>query len=245
MSEKQSPRQQPRARKQNKCAQTISQPVKRRKPTILDCENALDRLANASPSEVATALSVAAAELKQAEGEAWQEEAQQTLLQVAKGSEVEAPAAQQIIEDGFRCEAHPDGRFSLESDGLWFTELKENSDPKRTWLGPPLLVLGQTRDEQSKEWGLLLKWFDPDGKPHTWAMPKSLLVGKDRAAWLGRLVGEGWCAAPGQNEQRLLAIYLMTHKTNQRVRCVPKTGWCGDAFVFPDGVVFAGTNEEP
>jgi putative DNA primase/helicase len=131
--------------------------------------------------------------------------------------------------------------FSLRTGGslpgLWHTEPKEGGDPVETWVGPPLHVLGATRDEHGNAWGLLLQWEDPDGRTHIWAMPKSLLVGKDTSAWLGRLADEGWSGAPGASARNKLAQYLSTYRTDRRVRCVDRTGWHREAFVFPDTVI--------
>lgn len=131
--------------------------------------------------------------------------------------------------------------FSLRSGGtqpgLWHVELKESGDPIETWIGSPLYVLGATRDENGNAWGLELVWFDPDGRVHTWAMPRSFLVGKDSSAWLGRLTDEGWSGNPDQKAQKLLARYLATYKTGRRILCVPSTGWHHGVFVLPDEVI--------
>ncbi|MDR1947251.1 MAG: DUF927 domain-containing protein [Desulfovibrio sp.] len=121
--------------------------------------------------------------------------------------------------------------------GLWHTEVKDGGDPVETWIGPPLYVLGLTRDEHGNAWGLLLQWKDPDGRSHTWAMSKSMLVGKDASAWLGRLADEGWCGAPGNATRNKLALYLSSYRTKRRILCVPRTGWMQGAFVFPDATI--------
>lgn len=122
--------------------------------------------------------------------------------------------------------------------GLWHVEMKSEGDPVETWIGPPLHILGATRDEQSNAWGLLLSWHDPDGREHIWAMPRELLVCKDASAWLGRLVSEGWQCASNLKVRRLLAQFLASYVTHQRARCVPRTGWHRDAFVLPDTVFY-------
>ena len=85
--------------------------------------------------------------------------------------------------------------FSLRAGGklpgLWHTEAKEGGEPEDTWIGAPLHVLGETRDEHNTSWGKLLQWEDRDGVQHMWAMEDSLLVVRDSSAWLGRLVSEG------------------------------------------------------
>ncbi len=133
--------------------------------------------------------------------------------------------------------------FSLRTSGprpgLWHTEIKEGADPVETWVGPPLHVLGLTRDENSNAWGLLLSWNDPDGHTHSWAMPKELLVGRYAWAWLGRLASEGWGCAPGSKARTLAALYLSVYRTKRRARCVPCTGWHHGAYVLPDAVCYA------
>lgn len=147
----------------------------------------------------------------------------------------EAPASE---EDGK--EKLPPG-FSLRTGGvlpgLWHTEIKEEGDPVETWIGPALHVLGATRDEHGNAWGMLLEWSDEDGRRHTWAMPKALLVGKDNSAWLGRLADEGWSGAPGTQARKLLALYLTTYRTERRALCVPCTGWHHGVFVLPDTII--------
>ena len=130
--------------------------------------------------------------------------------------------------------------FSLAREGknagLWHTEAKDDGDPIRTWIGPPLEVLGVTRDSESKAWGLLLAWRDPDGNRHTWAMPKAMLEG-DPAEYRKRLANEGWNCAPKRAREKL-ALFLATVRPRARALCVPRTGWHGGAYVLPDEILY-------
>jgi len=121
--------------------------------------------------------------------------------------------------------------------GLWYTECKTEGDPESYWIGEPIHVLGETRDEDSNSWGKLLQWEDRDGKLHTWAMPNELLVGKDSSAWLGRLVSEGWTGSPNTKARNKLALFLTSYKTDRRARCVDRTGWHSGVFVLPDETI--------
>ena len=140
----------------------------------------------------------------------------------------------------------PDG-FILRTRGgvesLWHIEPQDDGPDKETRLGPPLHVLGATRDEHGNAWGLLLQWKDPDGRQHTWAMPKSLLVA-DPTAWLSRLADEGWSGAPGSKAKNLVALYLSTYRTNRRIRCVPRSGWHDGVYVAPDATIGQPSNNE-
>lgn len=128
-------------------------------------------------------------------------------------------------------------RLRGERPGLWYTEHKENDKPIETWLGSPLYVLGRTRDANGNSWGLRLQWKDRDGRGHTWAMPVNMLVGRDASEWLKTLVDRGWIVAPGTHAQKLVALYLSTHRTDRRYLGVPRTGWHHGAFVFPDETI--------
>ena len=128
-------------------------------------------------------------------------------------------------------------RTKGKQPGLWHVEVKDEGEPVETWIGAPLHILGETRDEDGNSWGKLLQWEDRDGKQHTWAMSNALLVGRDNSAWLGRLVDEGWTGAPGNNARNKLSLYLATYKTERRARCVDRTGWHQGMFVLPDTVI--------
>ncbi|MDR1397646.1 MAG: DUF927 domain-containing protein [Desulfarculales bacterium] len=138
---------------------------------------------------------------------------------------------------GAEPEPLPEG-FAMRKDGLWFIEQDSDSGPpKELWLCAPLKVLGQTRDRASNAWGLLLQWADPDGKPHTWAMPRELLAGRDASAWLGRLMDEGLTIASSRKARNMLGLFLATYKTGQRVLCVSSTGWHDGVYMLPDGMI--------
>ncbi|WP_165177596.1 DUF927 domain-containing protein [Desulfovibrio sp. ZJ369] len=150
-------------------------------------------------------------------------------------------------KDGSKADPLPEklpSGFSLRTGGklpgLWHTEVKgDDSDPVETWVCGPLTVQGATRDENGVAWGLLLHWQDADGGAHSWAMPKALLAGKDSSAVLARLADEGLPFSSGQRAKNLLGRFLTEYQTRRRIRCVPRTGWHGGAFVLPDEVLYA------
>ena len=134
-------------------------------------------------------------------------------------------------------------RTTGKQQGLWHLEQKDGGEPVETWIGPPLHVLGRTRDQNGRSWGLLLEWQDPDNGKHTWAMPSAILTGRDPSAWLGRLADEGWSGAPGRRARDLLALFLTTIRPSERVWCVPSTGWHYEQFVFPDAIIKQTTGQ--
>lgn len=134
----------------------------------------------------------------------------------------------------------PEG-YALNAEGLWFIE--KTSDPdkpgEKIWLGPPLHFLARTRNSDSEAWGLLLAWHDPDGRPHRWAMPASVLYDA-RQSWRADLASGGWGGAPGQKAKALLGQLLTMISVQERARCVDRTGWHENAFVLPDVVLGQG-----
>ena len=150
---------------------------------------------------------------------------------VEKAREAGSPVPEDNLPSGFSI------RKGGSLPGLWHTEPKEDGDPVETWVGGLLSVLGATRDENGNAWGLLLEWPDDDGNPHTWAMPKAMLAGRDSSAVLARLADEGWRFASGQKARNLFYKFLTEYRTARRVLCVPCTGWHHGAFVFPDTTI--------
>jgi uncharacterized protein (DUF927 family) len=104
---------------------------------------------------------------------------------------------------------------------------------------PPIVVAGQfeiiaeSRDDFGFNWGILLRWKDPDGKSREWAMPKSLLAG-DGIEVRRALLDGGLYVAAGGKARNLLNSYLASIHTKARAKAVTSTGWFGKTFVFPD-----------
>lgn len=142
----------------------------------------------------------------------------------------------------------PDGfslRLSGKRPGLYHIEVKENSDPVDTWLCGPIDVLGLTRDRQSNAWGLLLHWKDADGVDHQWAMPRSLLTGRDASAWLCVLADGGLSIGWGTRARGLLNAFFMSYRTERRALSVNRCGWHDGSYVFPDATLRAGQTGRP
>lgn len=134
-------------------------------------------------------------------------------------------------------------RWTGKQSGLWFTDSKKAEQPQDIYLGPVIHVLALTRNDDNENWGLLLEWFDLDGKRHTWAMPKSLLVNDLAASWLIRIVDGGWSGPVYSKVRALLGAYLLSYRISRRAICVPRTGWHGGVYVLPDCVIGECENE--
>lgn len=98
-----------------------------------------------------------------------------------------------------------------------------------------LEVVADTRSTDSVNWGRLIRWEDPDGRKHEWAMPLSLLH-SDGSEIRQKLAYEGLPIVPGPRNYALLTQYLAEAPTDSRVTCVDRIGWHGDTFVLPKEV---------
>ncbi len=119
-----------------------------------------------------------------------------------------------------------EGVFSVEKPGKNGREL----------VCSRLSVEAVTRNSENEEWGRLLAWVDQDGKPHSWAMPMSLLSGECSDVRATLLSG-GVRITPGKLGREALIRYIQTVEPIDRILCVSQVGWCGDAFVLPDETI--------
>lgn len=95
-------------------------------------------------------------------------------------------------------------------------------------------VIARTRDNNSKNWGKLLKFPDPDGVLKEFAVPNTMFAGDCREV-RELLFNEGLDITPTGKSK--LITYLMSCNPTARVLCVNKTGWYKNAFIFPDSIV--------
>ncbi len=129
--------------------------------------------------------------------------------------------------------ANADDPFSLSEAGVWFTGRDREGNPKKPqWLCAPLEVTARTRADDTNGWGYLLRFSDPDGNPKTWAMPSALLSG-DSGEWAARLRDMGLRMAPGTVPRNMIARYIDTRESAERVTCTAVVGWHGPVFVLP------------
>ena len=133
--------------------------------------------------------------------------------------------------------------FHLKTDGLYFNKESVDGEIIPVKICSPLEVLGLTRDAESRDWGRLLRFKDPDGQQKTWAMPTSLLSG-DGSQLRAELLSMGLLLEPGRGAKELLERYLMQSLPPVRVRCVSKIGWFNDCYVLPDMAYGSADGEE-
>ena len=126
--------------------------------------------------------------------------------------------------------------FEVNDDGVWATDEYDT-----TWVCSQLLIEADTCDEQSVNWGRLLRFPDRKGVWHTWSMPTELLDGDGRE-FRRYLLNQGLDIG-GRKSRGLLETYLNV-KPEKFALCVTKPGWHRGGFVLPDEFI-AGENAEP
>lgn len=123
--------------------------------------------------------------------------------------------------------------------GVWHCTLNEDKQGNVTlsehWFCSPLHVDAVTSDEQSNNFGRLLRFKNTLGGWREWAMPMELLRGSGEEL-RGELLAMGVELDPFRARQ-LLPAYLQTQHPSRRVRCALQVGWCNGAFVLPDVVI--------
>ena len=154
-------------------------------------------------------------------------------LELVKGQGGETPQDKPAHIPG--PDGWPEGYYRNQNGLYYRAPVKDGEEGKPPIrLGPPIELLGEARDSQSGNWGLLLRFLDPDGIEHDFILDRAKLAGEP-SAWIGELMASGW-RADGRRGNRLLLADCFTRCASQvRIRTVDKAGWVedGQAFVLP------------
>ncbi|AEJ02366.1 protein of unknown function DUF927 [Nitrosomonas sp. Is79A3] len=134
--------------------------------------------------------------------------------------------------------------FELFNDGLYFLEPTKDGRLRRRKVCAPLEVLALARDVDSREWGTLVRFSDPDNKVKQLVIPARSFNGDGLEA-SGRLLSEGLTIAP--KSRQLVIEYLQTQNPEKRARTTNRTGWHGVndglVFVLPDSSIGQSDDE--
>jgi len=123
--------------------------------------------------------------------------------------------------------------FTMEADGLY---ADTGADDGPTWICGPLEVLGEVRDRDDGDWGILLAWKDRDGRPHQWVAPRRLLV-LTTPELETSLLDQGLSLEVKPSVRGRLREGLNGVQCGSRVRSVERPGWHGPCYVMPDAEV--------
>jgi putative DNA primase/helicase len=108
------------------------------------------------------------------------------------------------------------------------------------WLSAPFEILGRARDPNGQGWARWIKWKDPDGCEHTFAVSDAKLHGES-SALCAELAQQGFKITTSAVKRALLIAYLNHADSEKRVMTVDRTGWCdlhgSKVFVLPDRTI--------
>jgi putative DNA primase/helicase len=122
-------------------------------------------------------------------------------------------------------------RFDVDDKGVWFFGSDREGKPLAPlWICGPLRITARTRDGEGAEWGYLLEFADPEGKPHTWAMPARMLSG-DGNEYRQHLLSLGLLIASSAAAKEKLTYYIHPEAF---ACCTDRAGWHGSLFVMPE-----------
>ncbi len=135
--------------------------------------------------------------------------------------------------------------FTMTAEGLVYAS---DDDKPPVLICGPFSVAGEHRTSGGGEWGLTLRWVDRDGRPHTWPMPRRLLMSRF-GDLESELVAQGLHVATSVEARALLRAALSEVETSGRICGVLRAGWHAPAggpagYVTPAGEVI-GTTAEP
>lgn len=134
--------------------------------------------------------------------------------------------------------------FELLDDGLYFLEPTKDGQLRRRKVSARLEVLALARDAESREWGTLVRFADPDGNIKQLVIPARSFNGDGLEA-SGRLLSEGLTISP--KSRQLVIEYLQTQNPEKRARTTNRIGWHGTSddlvFVLPESSLGQSSDE--
>ncbi|MES2025268.1 MAG: DUF927 domain-containing protein [Pseudomonadota bacterium] len=142
--------------------------------------------------------------------------------------------------------------FTITPEGVSQIIIKDGEVKPPLKICSRLDVTALTRDHDSSNWGLELRFTDPDGVVKTWAMPKETLSGSNGDRYCGSLLKMGLSIESGKQARDGLAAYLAAANPEARALSVKQPGWFNNIFVLPDAaygksderVVFSTTDPD-
>lgn len=133
------------------------------------------------------------------------------------------------------------GSYVVESTGLYYyPEASEgNQEPEKTWISSPIWPEAYLRDREGKSHTLLIKINDGE-RDHKITIPRRVITKWTELSEILLDLGQSVPTSPAN--QKHLQNFLMEARPHERMRCVDKSGWHGEQYIFPDGEVI-GENQ--
>lgn len=116
--------------------------------------------------------------------------------------------------------------FFWEKGQLYFQPPPPKPDqapPPPVFVAAQFDILGEARTSTGGDWGLFLRWRDRDGRPHEWALPKSLLHREGNV--IAETLESGGLTCGIGHSHTYLKMFLSRVYPSRRFECVSRTGW--------------------
>jgi putative DNA primase/helicase len=131
--------------------------------------------------------------------------------------------------------------FHFGPQGLMWSDPTDD-EKAPMWVAGPLDVLAETRDADGQSWGVLLRWFDNDGREHRLPLSRATLAG-DGADARRILIDGGYAISEWPGARAKFSSFLLRVQSPNRARAVLQTGWHGEVFVLPDACFGAAAGD--
>lgn len=127
------------------------------------------------------------------------------------------------------------GNFKINDSGVYKNIYKEGELVNTIKICSRIDVVGLTRDQTSGNWGMELRFKDPDNVMKTWAVPMEYLASSGDAfraplLKMGAILETSLAARSG------LAEYFTACAPEARALSITQPGWSNGTFVLPDKV---------
>jgi putative DNA primase/helicase len=137
------------------------------------------------------------------------------------------------------------GNYIIKPSGLYHEaprkskkqENEESGELEETWICSPIWPIAYLRDMNGKSHTLLVEIHDGE-KNHSVVIPRRLLGKPPELIELLLDLGQKTPIQP--STQKNLIQFLMNSRPKKEMRCVNKSGWHGEQYVFADGTVIGG-----
>lgn len=216
-----------------------------------EVENAVHILCDTETIAVISALKEQVLKIRQIPGLSDQEkgEAKRALIDAIKSHELQSQDLNRFFEVAWShggseqssfesfCFGCAEGRFTVDSEGVWFQKISiDGSYSSRQKICTPIIVEGKISTKQNENWGLVLTWWDLDGKKHTWAMPMNYMIDSDKIL-VKTLLSGGVVFDHNRKVQPLIKTYLSYYPSYRRILSVNTLGWHGENYVLPEATI--------
>lgn len=128
--------------------------------------------------------------------------------------------------------------YTLDGDGLyWLEPGKDGAEARPVRLSDPFDIMGEARDGDGGDWGLLLRFWDRDGMEKRKTIKRAALA-SDAGAVRAELAGAGMLilSPPGQSDRFIRFLRAVTHSA--RLTLAERTGWVDSSrFVLPHTII--------